>query len=475
MIRLALQQVAEVVGGELVDGADAERMIDDVTIDSRTVGAGSLFVALPGEHADGHDFIADAVDRGAAGYLQQAGRLSVGPRGGVVVDDPADALLGLGAWVRQRVNPLVVAVTGSSGKTTTKDLIAATVGSGRSVVANPGSYNNELGVPLTCCRLGAGTQTLVAEIGTRGLGDIAGLAPVLDPDIAVVTTVGQSHLATLGDVDTVARAKSELVSALSADGVAVLNADDPRVAAMAASAPGRVRTYGVDADADWRAFDVELDELARPVFTVQPPAGDTGIGVAPLRVRLALPGAHNVGNALAALAVAAEVGVDVAEAAAALEYAAVSQWRMQLLRTPDGLVILNDAYNANPSSTEAALRTLARMGTAGRRWAVLGEMAELGPGSADAHRQIGRLAARLGVEVLVVVGEAADGIRQGAAEQGSYAPEDLRRVEDPVQALEVLAGRVQPGDVVLVKASRSVGLERIPDELETQRLRGGEQ
>lgn len=455
MIRLTLGQLADVVGGEVADGADAARTVDDVTIDSRTARAGSLFVPLRGEHADGHDFVADAVERGATGYLLHARRPHPGTPGAVVVDDPADALLGLGAWVRGSVDPAVVAVTGSSGKTTTKDLVAAAVGIDKRTVANRGSYNNELGVPLTCCRLSADTEVLVAEVGTRGVGHIARLAPILDPDIAVVTMVGASHLATLGDVDTVARAKSELVTALRPGGLAVLNGDDPRVAAMARDAPGRVVTYGTQPGADWQATDVVLDELARPVFTVRG-----------RRVRLALPGQHNVGNALAALVVADELGVDADRAVEALADASVSQWRMQLLRTPDGIVILNDAYNANPASTAAALSTLARMSTAGRRWAVLGHMAELGPGSAEAHEQIGRQAARLGIDGLVVVGDEAAPIRAGAQEEGGYDAGALLTAAGPDEVAGLLRTRLAPGDVVLVKASRAAGLERVPDHLE---------
>ncbi|HVM15621.1 MAG TPA: UDP-N-acetylmuramoyl-tripeptide--D-alanyl-D-alanine ligase [Egibacteraceae bacterium] len=459
MIRLTLEQVADVVGGSLADDADAQRTIGDVTIDSRTARPGSLFVPLRGERADGHDFVDAAAGRGATGYLLEQRRPHPGTPGAVVVDDPADALLGLGAWVRDHVDPLVIAITGSSGKTTTKDLVAAAVGAGRRTVANPGSYNNELGVPLTCCRLTEETEVLVAEVGARGIGHIARLAPLLAPDIAIVTTVGAAHLAMLGDLDTVARAKTELVQALSPDGLAVLNADDPRVAAMADAAPGRVATYAMSSTADWRAEDVELDELARPSFTVRDH-----------RLRLPVPGEHNVGNALAALVAADAAGVEIPAAAAALESATVSRWRMQLLRTPRGLVILNDAYNANPASTKAALTTLARMATSGRRWAVLGQMAELGPGSDEAHERIGRLAARLRLDGLVVVGDAAAPIRDGAVAEGSYDDQHLLTAASPDDVAPLLHGRLRPGDVVLVKASRSVGLERVPEDLQ-----GGEQ
>ncbi|HWB71837.1 MAG TPA: UDP-N-acetylmuramoyl-tripeptide--D-alanyl-D-alanine ligase [Egibacteraceae bacterium] len=454
MIPLTLDQVADVVGGELADSAAAGRRVDGVVIDSRQVEDGSLFVPLRGEHVDGHDFIADAAGRGAAGWLWEARRTPPDLPGGVVVDDPGDALLGLGAWVRDQVDPTVVAVTGSSGKTTTKDLIAAAVGVGRRTVASPGSYNNELGVPLTCCLLRPDSEVLALEMGTRGVGHLARLAQVVAPDIAVVTTVGPSHLELLGTVETVARAKAELVATLRADGLAVLNADDPRVAAMAASAPCPVVTYGTGSDAHWRATDVRLDELARAVFTVR--------GVT---VRLPVPGSHNVGNALAALAVADACGVDLAAAAAALGRAAVSRWRMQLDRSAQGVTVVNDAYNANPASVEAALRTLAAMDVDGRRWAVLGHMAELGAASADAHERIGMLCGQLGLDGLMVVGEPARGIHDAAYLNGFSRSADLVLVIDAHEALSALWERLRPGDAVLVKASRVAGLERVAEGL----------
>jgi UDP-N-acetylmuramoyl-tripeptide--D-alanyl-D-alanine ligase len=465
MIPVTLEQVADIVGGDLAPAADPARRIDDVTIDSRTAGPGTLFVPLPGEHVDGHDFVGDAVDRGAGGYLWGADHGEPQAPGGVVVDDPADALLGLGRWVRDTVDPLVVALTGSSGKTTTKDLIAAAVagppdsatGGYRRVVANIGSYNNELGVPLTCCRLDLDSEVLVAEVGARGVGHIAYLAPLLAPDVAVVTIVGAAHLEMLGDLDTVGRAKRELVESLGPDGVAVLNADDHRVAAMAAAAP-RAITYGQSEAADWRAVDVTYDALARPSFTLRTPGGTHD-----RRIGLPLPGAHNVGNALAALVVADLAGVALDAAAAGLAAATVSPWRMQVSTTAEGLTILNDAYNANPDSVGAALRTLAQVETAGRRWAALGLMGELGAGSDAAHREVGALCATLGIDGLVAVGADAAAIGSGALEAGGrLAVHHAAGVEEAVALLRAEAGA---GDVVLVKASRSAGLERVADLL----------
>ena len=445
MIEVSLEAVAEIVGGELVDPATAARTVTAVTIDSRTAGPGALFVALAGEHTDGHQFLRGALDAGAAGALARA---DAAIPGCVAVDDPADALLGLGAWVRATVDPQVVAVTGSSGKTTTKDLIRAAVGAGRRVVADIGSYNNELGVPLTCCSLETDTEVLVAEVGARGSGHIAAMAEVLLPSVAVVTNVGAAHLEMFATVEGVAQAKSELVTSLDPDGVAVLNGDDPLVAAMAAKAPGQVVLYGRSEAADFRAVDVELDEAARPSFTVD--------GV---RVDVPLPGLHNVSNALAALAAAQACGVDLALAAKGLSDATVSRWRMELLTTPDGVTVVNDAYNANPSSMTAALRTLASMSSAGRRWAVLGHMAELGAGGESEHRRMGALCAELGLDGLLVVGPLAAGIAEGASAAGFDG--ELTTAPSPDAAVDLLRERLGQGDLVLIKASRSVGLEAV--------------
>jgi UDP-N-acetylmuramoyl-tripeptide--D-alanyl-D-alanine ligase len=468
VIPLILEHLADVVGGELVDATDGHRCVDAVTIDSRTVVPGALFVPLRGECADGHDFIVDAAGRGASGYLTTAGLPPPPVAGGVVVDDPADALLTLGAWVREVVNPLTVAVTGSNGKTTTKDLITAAVGAGRSTVASVGSYNNELGVPLTLCRLQLSSEVLVAELGARGRGQIAQLVPVVRPDIAVVTTVAGAHLEQFGTIEAVAAAKAELVEGLDPDGLAVLNADDHRVAAMADHAPGRVVTYGRGADAEWRAEDVELDGLARPCFRVR---GLRGAGREPTSVQvvLPLPGEHNVGNAVAALVVADACGVPLPQAARALEHAAVSRWRMELRETIRGVIVLNDAYNANPASMEAALRTFTQMRVTGRRWAVLGRMAELGPAAEAAHDRIGQLVARLGVDGLIVVADPAHpevtAIHTGAVSGSGVTPTTVVRVADPGEAAAVLESRLCSGDAVLVKASRAAGLEGVAERL----------
>lgn len=444
MIPLTVEQLADVVGGVLsAQGVDAA--VQTVVIDSRRAGPGALFVALPGEHADGHTFLADAARRGAVACLVAEGyhgpvpqRLAV-----VTVDDPADALAGLGRWVRDLVDPTVVCVTGSNGKTTTKDLTAAAVGAGRAVVASPASFNNDLGVPLTCCAMELSTEVLVAELGARGRGHVARLADLLSPDIGVVTTVSGAHLEFFTSVEGVAQAKGELVEALTADGLAVLNADDPRVAALASRTRAAVLTYGREHPADWRAEDITLDASARAAFTVRG-----------TRVTVPVAGLHQVGNALAALAVADAVGVPLPAAAGALSGVTVSPWRSELVPTAAGVTVLNDSYNANPASMSAALETLAAVTAGGRRWAALGEMAELGTGSDGEHRAVGEYAAGLDLGGLVAVGRRAVGIARG---YGTSAV----TVDTAEQATRLLAGRLMPGDVVLVKASRAAGLERL--------------
>jgi UDP-N-acetylmuramoyl-tripeptide--D-alanyl-D-alanine ligase len=459
MIRLTAEEVATATRGRLV--GDGAVRIDDVSTDTRQLVDGALFVALRGESADGHDHLPDALRRGAGALLveREVPEASVPV---IVVADTWRALADLGVEVRQRVGPRAVAITGSVGKTTTKDLIAAAVGAGRRVVAARGSFNNELGVPLTMLSLEQDTEVLVTEIGARHVGDIAALAPLVAPEVAVVTAVAPVHLEVFGSVEAVARGKAELVESLGPDGVAVLNLENDRVAAMADRAP-RVLGYAIDADADVRASDVTLDESARASFTAVTPWGRA-------RVRLPLAGRHHVGNALAALAVAGHLGVDLADAAAALEHATVSPWRGEVLDA-GGVRVLNDAYNANPTATIAALETLTAIQRNGRSWAVLGTMAEIGDEASGEHERVGERCAALGVDRLVAVGEHAHDYAAGAATGGLDA-EAVAEVADADAALEHLLGRLEPGDAVLVKASRVAGLERVATGL-VERREGG--
>lgn len=450
MIPTSLERVAAVTGGHLE--AAPEQVVDGpVSVDSRDMGPGGLFVAVRGARVDGHDFAATAMTAGAVGVL--AARPIDVPH--IVVDDTVAALGRLARDLVDRLGGMTtVAVTGSSGKTTTKDLLAATLPRLGPTVAPHGSHNNEIGVPLTALRADQRTRALVVEMGARGHGHIRYLCQLTPPTIGVVLNVGSAHLGEFGSRDAVAAAKGELVEALRPAGLAVLNVDDPLVAAMAARTPARVLGFGERKSADIRAVDVRLDERGRPQFRLLTPAGEAAVS-------LRLYGEHHVANALATAAVLTGCGLDVATAADALSAAApASPWRMEVHERPDGVIVINDAYNANPESMRAALKALATIGRGRRTWAVLGEMLELGPDSLAEHDTVGRLAVRLDVSRLVAVGQGARPLFMGASLEGSWSNESMW-VPDVAAAVDLLRDEVAPGDVVLVKASRAVGLERV--------------
>jgi len=430
-MRFSARLAAEATGGEL-NGADVE--LDGASFDSRTLRPGQLFVPLVAER-DGHEFIPAAVAAGAPAYLTDRPAYE-GPASAIVVGDTARALLDLGRWGRDRLPALdgrVVGITGSVGKTSVKDLTAAALSARWRIAANPRSYNNEQGLPVAILDADDATEALVLEMGMRGPGEIARLCEIGRPTIGVVTVVAAAHTERVGGLDGVARAKAELITALPADGTAVLNADDPRVAAMAARAPGRVVTFGRSPTADVVVTDLSLSgDEARAAFTVVTPWGRARVG-------LAVPGAHMAVNAAAALAVALVCEVPLDAAADAVSGAALSPWRMELRHTAGGALILNDAYNANPTSMRAALETLAALPGA-RRCAVVGLMAELDDPRPE-HRAIAEEAARLDID-LIAVGTDLYGITP---------------VDDPVAAL----GPLGPGVAVLVKGSRVAGLEAL--------------
>ena len=461
MIALSLAEVASATGGRLAGGAEAGATITGpVVVDSRLAAPGALFVALPGEHADGHDFAPDAIAAGAVAAL--AGRQLDVPC--VVVADPLAALAVLARRVIDALPGLVVVgVTGSSGKTSTKDLLAVLLADLGPTVAPQGSYNNEIGLPLTALRCDRTTRYLVAEMGARVPGNIAYLCRITPPDIAVVLNVGAAHAGVFGSRQETARTKGELPEALGEDGVAVLNADDPLVAAMAGRGSGRVLWFGFGPDADVRAEDIRLDAWSRPSFRLRTRGGDA-------QVTLPLHGRHHVGNALAAAAVALEQGMPTGRVAQLLAQARpASRWRMEVTSRPDGVTVVNDAYNANPDSVRAALEALAGMGRpvgAPRRrtWAVIGEMLELGDTATAEHDAVGRLAVRLDISRLVAVGPGARAVHTGAGADGSEGPESTW-VPDADAALDLLRAELAPGDVVLVKASRSIGLDAVATAL----------
>ncbi|MFM9615305.1 UDP-N-acetylmuramoyl-tripeptide--D-alanyl-D-alanine ligase [Streptomyces niveiscabiei] len=459
MIALSLAEIAEVVGGQIHAIPDpSARVTGPVVRDSREAGPGSLFVAFVGERADGHAYARQVVDAGAVAVL--ASRPVDAPA--IVVDDVQTALGALARHVVRQLGATLVALTGSAGKTSTKDLIAQVLSSHAPTVFTPGSLNNEIGLPLTALSASQDTRFLVLEMGARGIGHIKYLAELTPPKIGLVLNVGTAHIGEFGGREQIAQAKGELVESLppaAEGGAAILNADDPLVRAMAPRTTAKVVLFGESDEADVRAENVRLTDSGQPSFRLLTPSGASD-------VTMRLYGEHHVSNALAAAAVAHELGMSAQEIAEALSGAGtLSRWRMEVTERPDGVTIVNDAYNANPESMRAALRALVAMGKGRRTWAVLGKMAELGDEALAEHDAVGRLAVRLNVGKLVAVGgREAAWLQLGAYNEGSWGEESVH-VSDAQAAVDLLRSELRPGDVVLVKASRSVGLESVAEAL----------
>ena len=446
-----LSDIAATVAGR-VEGTDA--VVGGAATDSREVGPGDLFVALRGDRVDGHRYIAEAVANGATGAL-----VSEPPAVGaaVIVPDTAAALMTLAGQERDEMSATVVGITGSTGKTSVKDLTASVLSSRFEVSASPRSFNTEVGVPLTLLNAPPSTEVVIVEMGSRGLGHIATLCQVARPHVGIVTSVGLAHMEMFGTLETVADAKAELVESLPQDGTAVLNGDDPVVRGFGSRTRAGSLLYGVAADAQVRGEDVVLDPAGRSSFTLRAAGGEE-------RVELPLSGEHMVWNALAAAAAGIALGLTVGECAAGLKDARLSPWRMEMLEGAGGIRIVNDAYNANPSSMAAALKAVRWMAKDSRSIAVLGEMAELGELAASEHERVGELVARLGIDHLIVVGEGAAGMAIGAEREG-VEPERIARVGTVEEAAEAVRRLARSGDVVLLKGSRVVGLERAAEAL----------
>jgi UDP-N-acetylmuramoyl-tripeptide--D-alanyl-D-alanine ligase len=452
-LRLTLEQAARIMGGRLTS-SDRTASIAGASIDSRIVKSGELFFALKGEWLDGHDFVRDALRAGAVGAVVTRIQADAETSRQIVVDNPVGAMAALAGWMRDVVDPVVVGITGSTGKTSVKDLLASILRPHRNVVAAQGSFNNELGLPLTLLAVRPETDVVVCEMGARGLGHIKLLCDLARPNVGTVTNIGLTHFELFGSQEAIANTKAELVRSLPETGAAVLNADDLLVSAMARETRAEVFTYGTGKDAWLRAERLTFDSLGRPSFRMMR-------GFRHVPVSLGVSGLHQVANSLAAAASALALGLDLEECRVGLEQAQVSPWRMETKQV-GGVVLVNDAYNANPTSMASALASCASMvRSGGRLIAVLGYMAELGGIEVPEHRRVGALAAA-SVARLVVVGERAAPIGDGAVEAGLS---DVVRVAGPDEAVEAI-GPLGPGDVVLIKGSRVAALEAVAELVE---------
>ena len=463
MIAFSLAELAEILDGtlELPTGVGQDLVVDgEVCVDSRLADAGSIFFALPGESTDGHLFAAAAVANGAS-LLVAERRLDIAvPQ--IVVPNSLDGLSALARTVVARVRDAgglkIVGITGSNGKTTTKNMLRAILERVGPVVAPQGSYNNQVGAPLSMLAVEPGTRFLLVEMGASAVGEIAHLVSIVMPNVAVVLKVGLAHVGGFGSIEETQKAKAELVTGLPSTAVAILNADDSRVVAMAGQTAARVTWFGLSDQADVRAENLVTSDSGTGFTLVTGPVRRD--------VQLRLLGEHNVMNALAAIAATAQLGVELDVAIAALEeLVRAERWRMELLESPTGALVINDAYNASPDSMAAALKTLAEITRDGHRsFAVLGEMAELGEFGDEEHDRIGRLVVRLNVGKLIVVGHAARHIHNAAGLEGSWGGESVL-VNTADEAYDLLRGELRSGDVVLVKSSNSAELRLLGDRL----------
>lgn len=444
--------VIEATGGTRIAG-DSDAFFEAVCIDSRTVSAGDLFVAIKGPRHDGHDYIKEVLAKGCRGILIQRTDIGDVPNGVVCirVPDTTRALGHLGTFQRERSNTSVIAVTGSNGKTTTRELISAVFSQKFPTLTTAGNFNNEIGLPLTLLRIGRQHQWAVVELGMNHPGEIRALARICRPDIGVITNVAPAHLEGVGCLDGVAKAKGELIPEINHDGAAILNADDARVAALAQQTTVDVLLYGTSEQANVRARDIKRDGTDQ-IFTLE--IGDTST-----TIRLQSPGAFMVGNALAAAAVATSAGIDLGTIKKGIEMFRPVGGRMNIFQSVSGVNIIDDTYNANPGSMQHAIRTLVSLKGNGRAFAALGDMFELGDQATDLHREIGELAAKWGVDFLSLTGEHAPNVAAGAKRAGME--DDAIFIGTHEEIATNLAKRLRSGDWLLAKGSRAMRMETV--------------
>ena len=449
------------MNGSFPRGLQAETAFSGVSIDSRNVRDGDLFIAIRGENHDGHDYVFDALEKGATaavvarGWLSEQKRRSVRGRPLIPVDDTIEALQALSRYHRQRLGLPVVAITGSNGKTTTKDMTASVLRTRYRVMRSESSFNNHIGVPLTLLWLRRSHEVAVVEMGMNHGGEIAHLCTVAEPTAGVITNVSTAHLEFMGDLDGVAEAKAELAEAIGPHGFLVLNSDDPKVTAMRERSEARIITFGLESDAEIKGEIVDFRRGIFPVFRIN---GGPAI-------HLEVPGTHNVMNGLAAAAVGEAMGCTPEQVKKGLEAFQGARWRTEIVET-EGILVVNDSYNANPVSASAALRILCDFenGSSHRRVAVLGDMLELGETAVQSHQELGEESAGSGIELLVAVGDFASEVIEGAVRAGlpSEMTISSRNVDE---AWRELVPRLQQGDLVLVKGSRRVGLEKLVERI----------
>lgn len=458
MIEISLAEVQQLLQARLL-GGKLTGTIRGVSTDSRTVKAGNLFVALSGARYDGHEFLGTAFERGASGaVVSREVSVAMESEGSspavLLVKDTLVSLQALARAWRERVGLPVLAITGSNGKTTTKEMTSTVLASRFRVLKTSGNYNNQIGLPLTLLDLSAEHQVAVVEMGTSALGEIHRLCEIALPDVGILTNISGAHLEFLKSLRGVQQAKAELLDHLGPHGVAILNRDDPLVMEVAGRVKGRVMTFGFDPEAHVSALQVKDRGIEGSEFILK-----TRAGACP--ARLNIPGLHNLHNALAAVAAGEVFQIPLEEAARALGSVRFPAMRMQVKRLPGGITLLNDAYNANPRSMEAALRTLAASRQGGKLYFVAGDMRELGEDSETYHRQVGRLAADLGIDVLVGIG---DQIRWTLEEAGTRGRGKVAvHLCDHEEAARLLQGQLRPGDTVLIKGSRGMAMEKVSE------------
>ncbi len=466
MVPIKAKDIQEASGARLLSG-DPESLVSSISADSRCLHEGDLFIPLKGLNFNAHEFIDQAMADGAVGFLteQNSGDVKTWLRGTnlvFLVGDTRQALNSIAHLVRRRLRAKVVGISGSTGKTSTKDILSSITNKTFNLTASAKNNNNEIGVPMTITKAKLETELLIVEMGMRGVGQIASLAAITEPDIGIITNIGQAHIGLLGSEEKIARAKAELIEALPADGYAILNADDEWLDYLRERTKAKVVTFGLSSNADYRAVEISYDDMASPSWRLVVNGSEGPI------FKLPVPGRHNIINALAAIAAAKIIGVDDRAIADGLSQVELGDMRLKIVRSGLGFIIVNDAYNANPSSMAEALETVAKIKTDTNRYAVLGAMAELGEDSIAAHKEVGRKIASVGIDRLAAVGRETEDIAKSAVQSG-LPEQDVKWFQSKDDVARWLLTRLVPGDVVLVKGSRVAGLESVVEELSKER------